>query len=171
MELEESAVINEIKTIFESENESAIHDAIAYIHENGSIKMLPLLFDLLAITKSESTKNDIYECLSDTKEKSATAIFIEALQDSRFVNEISHILSAMWQSNLDFSKYTKVFIQLLIQENYETALEAYTIIEVCAGNLPAEEKTTYKEMIEKALKNEKSEKAGLLQSTIEAFEL
>ena len=27
MELEESAVINEIKTIFESENESAIHDA------------------------------------------------------------------------------------------------------------------------------------------------
>ena len=89
MELEESAVINEIKTIFESENESAIHDAIAYIHENGSIKMLPLLFDLLAITKSESTKNDIYECLSDSKEKSATAIFIEALQDSRFVNEKS----------------------------------------------------------------------------------
>ena len=73
MELEESAVINEIKTIFESENESAIHDAIAYIHENGSIKMLPLLFDLLAITKSESTKNDIYECLSDTKEKSSSA--------------------------------------------------------------------------------------------------
>ena len=53
MELEESAVINEIKTIFESKNESAIHDAIAYIHENGSIKTLPLLFDLLAVTGSK----------------------------------------------------------------------------------------------------------------------
>ena len=171
MELEESAVINEIKAVFESENESAIHDAIAYIHENGSIKTLPLLFDLLAVTKSESTKNDIYECLSDTKEKSATAIFIEALQDERFVNEKSRLLSVMWQSNLDFSKYTQVFIQLLLQENYETALEAYTLIEVCAGNLTNEEKNTYKEMVETALKNEKSEKVGLLKSTIEALKL
>ena len=169
MELEESAVISEIKTIFESENESAIHDAIAYIHENGSLKTLPLLFDLLAVTKNDNTKNDIYNCLADTKEKSATSIFIEALQDSRFVNEKSRLLSTMWQSNLDFSKYTKVFIQLLLQENYETALEAYTIIEVCAGNLSNEEKANYKEMIETTLKNEKSEKAGLLQSTIECL--
>ncbi|MBP5583440.1 MAG: hypothetical protein J6X43_05750 [Bacteroidales bacterium] len=97
MELEESAVINEIKTIFQSENESAIHDAIAYIHEKGSIKTLPLLFDLLVFTDNKNIKNDIYNCLADTKDKSATTIFIETLHDRRFVNEKARLLSVMWQ--------------------------------------------------------------------------
>ena len=168
MELEESAVINEIKTIFESENESAIHDAIAYIHENGSLKTLPLLFDLLAT--SDNTKNDIYNCLADTKDKNATSIFIEALHDSRFVNEKARLLSAMWQSNLDFSKHTEDFIQLLLGENYETALEAYTIIEVCVPNLTDEQKTDFSKTISKALEQEKSEKRALLQATLEVLQ-
>lgn len=170
MELEESAVINELKTVFESENESAIHDAIAYIHENGSLKTLPLLFDLLVTTTSDNTKNDIYNCLADTKDKNATTIFIEALQDNRFVNEKARLLSTMWQSNLDFSKHTGLFIQLLLRENYETALEAHTIIEVCSANLSDEEKSNYKKTISEALANEKSEKRALLQATLEVLQ-
>ena len=170
MELEESAVINELKTIFESENESAIHDAIAYIHENGSLKMLPLLFDLLAVTTNESTKKDIYACLSDTKDKNATHLFVEALQDSRFVNEKSRLLSTMWQSNLDFSKYTRIFIPILLKETYETALEAHTLIEVCAEKLTEDEKSEYKTLINNALSDEKSEKRALLQATMDLLQ-
>lgn len=170
MELEESAVINEIKTIFESENESAIHDAIAYIHENGSLKTLPLLFDLLVTTTSDNTKNDIYNCLADTKDKNAMSIFIEALHDSRFVNEKARLLSAMWQSNLDFSKHTADFIQLLLAENYETAIEAYTIIEVCAPNLTEEQKASFTKTVSEALEHEKSEKRALLQATLEVLQ-
>jgi len=170
MELEESAIISEIKAIFESENESAIHDAIAYIHENGSLKTLPLLFDLLVATPSDNIKNDIYNCLADTKDKNATSIFIEALHDSRYVNEKARLLSVMWQSNLDFSKHTADFIQLLLMENYETALEAYTIIEICANILTEDEKAKYKKAISEALANEKSEKSALLEATLEVLQ-
>lgn len=170
MELEESAIISEIKTIFESENESAIHDAIAYIHENGSLKTLPLLFDLLVTTTSDNTKNDIYNCLADTKDKNATSIFIEALHDSRFINEKARLISTMWQSNLDFSKHTADFIQLLLAENYETALEAHTIIEVCAPNLTKEQKANFSKTISEVLEHEKSEKRALLEATLEVLQ-
>lgn len=167
MDLEENAIIKELESVFSSDNESNIHDAIAYIHENGSIKMMPLLFNLLATTSSETLKNDVYNCLMDTKDVNSIPLFIDALQDSRFINEKKRILSTLWQTNLDFSKHTDKFVNILLNDNYENAIEAFTLIEVCAENLSDEEKSTFKEKIQNALSKDKTEKAALLQATID----
>ncbi len=170
MTLDENAILKEIQSVFESDNENAIHDAIAYIHENGSVKMIPLLFDLLAKTEISTLKNDIFNCLADTKAPEATHFFIEALQDSRFVNEKNRILATLWQANLDFSDHIDLFFKILLNDNYETAIEALTIIEVCTEKLSDESKDKYKKELKNAMANEKSEKAALLQAAYQILE-
>lgn len=170
MELEENAIIKEIKSVFESDNEGAIHDAIAYIHENGSTKMVPLLFDLLENTSNEKLKKDVFDCLMDTKDESVIPLFIEALQNQDLINERKQLLSTIWQANLDFSKHADVFANILIDDNYENSLEAFTILEVCAEKISAEEKSKLKERLSAATTNDKSEKKILLQEAVKMLE-
>lgn len=170
MELSENAAIKEIKEVFASDNESLIHDTISYIHENGSTKMLPLLFELLEHTNSESIKQDIFNCLADAKDVNSIPFFIDALNNQDLKNYKGKILSVMWQANIDFSAHTNLFTDILINDNYETAIEAFTILEVCASNLSEFEKKELTSKISTAISHEKSEKLALLQEAIHCLE-
>ncbi|MCQ2607322.1 MAG: hypothetical protein MJ197_01360 [Bacteroidales bacterium] len=167
MELSESAAIKEIQEVFSSENESLIHDAISYIHENGSVKMLPLLFDLLIQTTSESLKRDVYACLVDTKSSEAIDVFVSALQNKDLVAEKKEILATMWQTNMDFSKSADLFVKILLEDTYETAIEAFTNLELCSENLGEEQKQSLVTTLTEGVQNDKSEKSVLIQEAIQ----
>ncbi|MBR5432921.1 MAG: hypothetical protein IK117_00625 [Bacteroidales bacterium] len=170
MELEENAVLKELQNIFLSDNEENIHDAISYIHENCSMKMVPLLFDLLRSNKDKNIQKDIYNCLMDAKDAQAIPLFIDALKDEQLINEKKHLLSTIWQTNLDFSKHIDIFIDILLRDTYENALEAFTIIEVCSEKLSDEDKNRCRNTISNAIQNEKSEKHALLQAAIDVLQ-
>ncbi len=170
MELEENAVLKELQNIFLSDNEENIHDAISYIHENCSMKMVPLLFDLLRSNKNKTIQNDVFNCLMDAKDAQAVPLFIDALHDEQLKTEKKHLLSTIWQANLDFSQHIDVFMEILLHDSYENALEAFTIIEVCAEKLSNEEKIRCKTAISNAMLNEHSEKQALLQAAAEILQ-
>ncbi len=170
MELEENAAIKEIQAVFASGDESQIHDSIAYIHEFGSVKMVSLLFELLSTTNNGTLQKEALDCLSDTKDKSAIPLFIDALKSEKLANFKTSLLATMWQANLDFSEHTDLFIDILINDDYETAIEAFTLIDVCAENLSKEKKMMYKQKINKVLATENSTKKGLLQKMIESLD-
>lgn len=170
MELDENSVLKELQTVFSSDNEEHIHDAISYIHENCSMKMVPLLFDLLRSTESKTVKNDVYNCLMDTKDSRIIPLFVEALQDSALRNEKKHLLSTIWQTNLDFSEHIDLFVSILLHDSYENALEAFTCIEVCAEKLSDAKKADCRNAIADATTAEKSEKRALLQAAIDVLQ-
>lgn len=167
MELEENLAIKEIQTIFESGDEEKIHDSIAYIHEYGSIKMLPLLFDLLSQTTNDTIKKEIVDCLSDTKDKNAIQIFVQALRDEQYSSIQKELLTAMWQANLDFSNYISDFIDIVANAEFDTAIEAFTLTEVCAQNITIDEKVKFRTLIANVLQTKTD--SQLLCQTLELF--
>ena len=170
MIINEKSISNEIQTIFESDNESLIHDTISYIHENGTFDMIPLLFDVLSNTPSETIQNDIYDCLTDTKDAKAIPLIVESLVDSRFINSKHRLISVLWKTNLDISAHVDVFTESLLHDNYETAIEAFTAIEQCSPNLSEEKRAFVKKQFQDALVSERSEKIGLFRETIQILE-
>lgn len=170
MIINEISIIKEIQTVFESDNESLIHDTISYIHENGTCEAIPLLLDLLGRTTSVTIQNDIYDCLTDTKDQNAIPLLIGALCDTRFSSMKNRLISVLWQTNLDFSEHIDVLIDSLLHDNYETAIEAFTAIEVCSPHLSEEKKTLLQQQLRDAVIAEKSEKATLLGETIHILE-
>lgn len=167
MELEENLAIKEIQTIFESDDTEKIHDSIAYIHEYGSIKMLPLLFDLLSQTTNDTIKKEIVECLSDTKDKNSVPLFIQALRDENYSLIQKDLLTAMWQANLDFSNYISDFIDIVANAEFDTAIEAFTLTEICVQNISVDEKVQFRTLISTVLQSKKDSK--LLYQTLELF--
>ncbi len=167
MELSESAAIKEIQDVFLSENESAIHDAISYIHENGSVKMMPLLFDLLSQTTSTSIKKDVYACLVDAKSQDAKDVFVKALRKPELVAEKKDILATMWQTNIDFSDSAELFVEILLNDTYETAIEAFTNLDVCSENMSEDQKKSLVDSLSNGAMKDKSEKGTLIQEAIQ----
>lgn len=170
MIIDEKSILKEIQMVFDSDNESLVHDTISYIHENGTREMIPLLFDLLEKTSSVTIQNDIYDCLTDTKDQNAIPLFIDALRDARFATMKNRLISVLWQTNLDFSEHVDVLIDSLLHDNYETAIEAFTAIEMCTPHLSEEKRSLLKQQIRDAVIAEKSEKAALLGETIHILE-
>lgn len=167
MELEENLAIKEIQTIFESNDDEKIHDSIAYIHEYGSIKMLPLLFDLLAQTTNDTIKKEVIDCLSDTKDTNAVSLFVQTLRDENYSSIQKEVLTAMWQANLDFSQYISDFIDIVANADFDTAIEAFTLTEICVENITSDEKIKFQALISKVLEDKKD--SQLLQQAVELF--
>jgi hypothetical protein len=54
---------------------------------------------------------------------------MRAIEDDKYKGIRKTILTACWQNGLDFSTFLPVFIDLVIHEDWETAFEAFTVID------------------------------------------
>jgi hypothetical protein len=103
--------------------------AILQIKETGNKYYLPALFELLVSNTDTEVENEALKLLGNVKEKDTVPVFVEALHTDRFKKIRKEIITACWQNGLDFSDYLEDFVDLAINENWETAFEALTVIE------------------------------------------
>ena len=62
-----------------------------------------------------------------------------ALRDSDLAAVHGDIVSACWQSGLDYSAELELFIRLFLEGDYRTALESFTVIEESVINMGGQE--------------------------------
>ncbi len=117
-----------INDLFSANPEKVIH-TINRIKEIGNKDYLPSLFDLLLSNPDTDVKNEIEIILGTIKDKNSVSLFVEALQNEKYKTIQKPLLMACWQNGLDYSLYLLVFVDLVIHENWETAFEAFTVIE------------------------------------------
>ncbi|HKI89750.1 MAG TPA: hypothetical protein VKA38_12040 [Draconibacterium sp.] len=67
--------------------------------------------------------------LGAIKSKDTVPLFAEALENEKFKAIQKTILTACWQNGLDFAAYLPLFVEIVISEQWETAFEAFTVIE------------------------------------------
>jgi hypothetical protein len=112
-----------------SSNYFVIVEALREIKEYGTINIIPHLFDLINENTPDIIKKDILRLICDIKEQSAAPLMVEAITKRDFGNYTSEVVATFWQSRLDFSSYLPTFIRIFIKEDYQTALEAFTVVE------------------------------------------
>lgn len=122
--------INEqIKINLFSANTEVVLSAIEAIQKKGNKLYIPLLFDLLNSSPEPEIETEIKNLLGTVKDKESINSFMRAIEDERYKNIRKSILVACWQNGLDFSTFLPVFIDLVINEEWEIAFEAFTIID------------------------------------------
>lgn len=122
--------INEqIKTNLFSANTDVVISAIEAIQKKGNKLYMPLLFDLLNSSPGPEIETEIKNLLGTVKDKESINSFMRAIEDKRYKNIRKSILVACWQNGLDFSTFLPVFIDLVINEEWEIAFEAFTVID------------------------------------------
>jgi len=122
--------INEqIKNNLFSANIEVVISAIEAIQNKGNKLYIPILFDLLNSSPAPEIETEIKNLLGTVKDKESINSFMRAIEDDRYKNIRKSILVACWQNGLDFSTFLPVFIDLVINEDWEIAFEAFTIID------------------------------------------
>lgn len=92
------------------------------------------LEDLIELlTAEEREKKEV--ALKMLKEEKAQQFLLDAIHNADNEEHLSVLVAACWESGLDFTPYFSEFISLIVECNYMTAIEAFTVIENIEGKL------------------------------------
>lgn len=140
--------------------------ALNSLKEKGNKEYLPILFELLLTEPQEAICKEILKLLGTVKDIETIPVFMEAFKDEKFVPIQKTILISCWQNGLDFSNYFDVFIDLIINGDWEVAFEAFTVIENLEYFPAAEELKETKLHIARALKSTNEQKSYFLEEIL-----
>lgn len=140
-----------------------VKGAIEQIKQEGNISIVPELLDILLKSQDPAVITNLTALLSDVKESDFKTILMEKLINATNDMGKSNLLRICWESSMDFSEYLDVFIDMVLQDDFITALEASTVIENLDGTI-SDEKI---HIAIKRLETESDEgKSFLLEDTI-----
>ena len=118
-----------IKNDLFATNTDRVISAINQIKERGNKLYLPMLFELLASQPEAEIETEIEKLLCTVKAKDTVPYFADALANEKFKSIQKSLLTACWQNGLDFANHLPVFVEIVITEAWETAFEAFTVID------------------------------------------
>ncbi len=92
------------------------------------------LEDLIELlTAEEREKKD--EALKMLKNEKAQQFLLDSIHNADNEEHLSVLVAACWESGLDFTSHFSEFISLVVDCDYMTAIEAFTVIENIEGKL------------------------------------
>ncbi len=132
-------------------------------NEDKISKIIYLLTDPLNKDVKEET-------LILLKKQNAVDLMLRAIASAKAKN-VKHILvAACWESEINFSKYLKFFIHLVLDTDYLVSLEAITAIENMEGPFNENDLKDAIKQLRKEQKNITSEKLALINDLIVVLE-
>jgi hypothetical protein len=82
---------------------------------------------IAALTSGDHSLKD--EALQELKDQEAQQALIDAIEDDEYKKHRQLLIAACWESGLDFSAHTDVFMELAGDKDAMTSLEAITVLE------------------------------------------
>lgn len=155
-----------IRTQLFSADKDQVLAALNKLKESGNKDYLPILFELMVAGCEQDVEKEIQKLLGTIKDKETIPVFINALQEDRYEPIRKNITTACWQNGLDFSANIEVFVDVVINENWETAFEAFTVIDNMEHLPSPEVMKPIKLRIARALKIADEKKAYMLEELL-----
>lgn len=122
----------------QSDRPSIILEGIEDTRTAGTVTIIPYLFDIIATNKNESIINEVIKTIGDIKNKEAVPYIVDSIQKHDYGQHYSEVVATCWQSSLDFSDFIPVFASIFIKADYQTSVEAFTVIEESVYNAAVE---------------------------------
>jgi hypothetical protein len=112
------------------------------------------LVQLLTTTINE----DKVEALKLIKQHLGKELLLEAISQPEYLKQRAVLVSACWESGLDFTAFFDFFFYLTLISDYQTTLEAITVIESMEEQIPATILKIALEKVDEALLKENNKK-------------
>lgn len=160
------ALHDKLVSELQSSDSKTVTKSINQLREEGQLEDIVILFDLLVKSTDEEVKNTILKFLADIKDKNADLIFIEAILNDEYKSIQKELAGICWQSSIDFTKHVSVFTDLLIKSDFETAFEAFTVIENFTGKIESDKKIEEQDKLKDAIPNAPEEIKGMIHECI-----
>lgn len=149
--------------LLQSGDEKHILHTILHLRSLGNPDHLPLIMPLLLKPVGTSVKKAVLELLSDLKYQKAVPLLIRAIIDQEYLDVRKDLITCCWQCGLDFSDHLPFFVDLVVENEFELAFEAFTVIDSMEYFLSEEVREMLIAKIEQAIPASIGAKTRLLQ--------
>ena len=140
--------------------------SLSKLRTSGNLTYIPEILKLLSQTRKELIEKELIRFLADIKEKGVVPLVVAGLKKPGLKTAHAGILSAIWQSGLDYSRYMDLFIQLFLKGDYLVALESFTVIEQSIEHLSDQEIAEERNHLLNALESVSEDKKPLARELI-----
>lgn len=164
---EENQYLLAIKKELFSGNETTVLQCLADIRINGNQAIIEPLLDLYILSSNKVIKNNILKILSDLKDKNSTPTILTAINNIKYKTIKKDIISTCWQNGLDYSEHILFFTEIVIKDELEIAIEAFTVLDETIPNVSDEKKDEILNMLKLSLNNLSQDKKDLIGIIIE----
>lgn len=151
----------------QSSDSLKVIETLEELRGSGRVSDIPLLLEMLHVSQNPEIKAKITDLFSNLKESDAIPLIMEAIQNQRFASELKDLLASCWGNGLDYSQYLSLFIDLLLESEFEVALEAYTVIMNMNSQIDQDKIDIEIDKLEMALKDELEQKRQLYLDVID----
>ena len=125
----ERKFILETKATLKSNDNKRILTKLRELKVSGNENILPFILDLLEISNSEDIIKEVLNFIRDLKDQKCVPVIIKYIDNRKVGDQLGEIISSCWQSRLDFHEYLNSFATCFLHGDYQTSLEAFTLIE------------------------------------------
>ncbi|PCH71168.1 MAG: hypothetical protein COC06_01935 [Bacteroidales bacterium] len=157
---------NAIITGLNSTDNKVVLDSINQLRKDGKTEDITLLLDLMISNSNTEIQSSIHKFLADLKNQDSDKIILEAIANEKYITIKKILVSICWEASVDFSKYITTFVDLLIESDFETSFEAFTVIENLTEKISEESKPVEMKKLKDAIPEVSPEKKGMLHETI-----
>lgn len=131
--------INSILAAFRTGNIAKTETIINELKDKGNAQLFSSLTDEY-MSFDKNVKQSIYTLFCDIKDQSIAEIFVNKIKNSTDHELQEILLSAAWNSRLDFTNYLETFIDIVTECEFQLAFEAFTVIENVEAKVSEERK-------------------------------
>lgn len=103
--------------------------AIKQLRKSGKPEAIEPLLDVYLVNKDSEVQQAITELLFDLKAENTTQAIINAIENDKYFSIKAFLISIFWQSGLDASNHLSYLVQEAVNGDFNTCLEALTVIE------------------------------------------
>jgi len=165
--MEQRKLNNEIIRRLRSDKPGMVIPVLNHLRQSvHASEYLQEIFNLLYQTSDSNTRRELALFLSDIKDPAAVPKIIAVLNDKKYRPVWSILTASCWQSGLDYSNNLDTFIRLLLEEDYMTALEAFSVIEQSLHHLQEKKMKIHRQQLIDGLKEVDKDKAPLVREMI-----
>lgn len=125
----EKKFILETKASLKSKDKKIVLSKLRELKTSGNANILPYILDLLESSDSSEIVQEVLNLIRDLRDQQSVPIIVDFIQKNIKGIYIGEIVSSCWQSRLDFHAYLNIFATCFLHGDYQTSLEAFTVIE------------------------------------------
>ncbi len=162
--------LNELVSRLKSKNTDEIIEALKEIKKEGDERYVPYLYDFFTENTSELIKGEVANLIRDLKDQNAVPYLMELIDKVDNEQDKYLLLSAFWQSRLDFGSYINQLVDIIVNSSYQTAFEGFTIIEHSVSNRSVSNVNSIIDNLKSKLSIVDNQKKPLISETIKLLE-
>lgn len=153
-----------------SKDNKVILESIEKLRSKGNINDLPAILDFLVTPNNPEVEKALYNFIFDIKDPKAIEPIAAAIQNSKYQNIQKKLIEMCWQSSLNFSNHLSLFVDLLIEGDFEIAFEAFTVIENMEESIELSVKETEMSKLKNAISSAQEDRKGMLHEAFHIIE-